>query len=61
MGNLIAWVEFEEDSEEGTRNELFHKHHIWQLLDGQQRITSLTVLLNTILLELRNYDTPNCN
>ncbi len=57
MGNLIAWVEFEEDSEEGTRSDLFHKNHIWQLLDGQQRITSLTVLLNAILLELGNFDT----
>ena len=57
MGNLIAWVEIHEDCDEELRNELFHKHHIWQLLDGQQRITSLTVLLNTILLELRNYDT----
>ena len=41
-------------------NDLSHKHHIWQLLDGQQRITSLTVLLNAILLELR-YDTQIAN
>ena len=57
MGNLIAWVDIDEDSDNKIKTDLFHKQHIWQLLDGQQRITSLTILLNAILLELRNYDT----
>ena len=52
MGNLIAWVETDEED-----TELFDHNNIWQLLDGQQRVTSLTILLNSILLELNNYDT----
>jgi len=47
LGNMISWVDLN-----GKSKELDDDSHIWQLLDGQQRLTSLTMIFNAIWAEL---------